>query len=357
MNVINSKITIDTLKQEDENNYEKYLLEKEDTLIYHSLKYKYFLESLLKDESCYLVAKENRAIRGILPIMVHHNDYYGSIANSLPFYGSNGSIVADNDDIFAALISEYLRLADEKGWLAGTIISSPFEKSNLYVQQKVKPDLLDMRIGQITYLPCNNDDYKNSIFEMIHGSARRNIRKAIKSGISVCVDHSESSLDFLYKTHRENMKKINGIAKKKEFFEIFPKIFQKNQDYNIYVAYKEGKMIAALLVLYYNRTVEYFTPVILEENRTDQPLSLIIYRAMCDSVLKGFKYWNWGGTWITQDGVYAFKKKWGSVDMPYYYHTYVFDNGIMRLDKDQVLKNYGNYFVYPFDGGVSVETI
>ena len=112
-----------------------------------------------------------------------------------------------------------------------------------------------------------------------------------------------------------------------------------------------------LLVLYYNKTVEYFTPAIVEENRTDQPLPMIIYQAMCDAVKKGFKYWNWGGTWLTQDGVYAFKKKWGSVDLPYYYYTYIFNKDILQLNKDEVLKNYENYFVYPFDGGVSIEKV
>ena len=357
MRVVNTNVYVELLKSADEEQYEKYLLGKEGTLIYQSLKYRFFLEKLLKDKSFYLVAKENGNIKGVLPIMVRCNDLYGCIANSLPFYGSNGSIIADNSDVFEALINEYMRIADEKQWLAGTIISSPFDKNDLYFQQNIKPFFLDKRIGQVTYLPPNNIDYKEAIFEMIYSSARRNIRKARKGGICVDIDNSDSSIEFLYMTHRKNIEKINGIAKKRSFFEVFPRVFEEKMDYNIYIAHKGGRKIAALLVLYYNKTVEYFTPAIVEENRTDQPLPMIIYQAMCDAVKRGFKYWNWGGTWLTQDGVYAFKKKWGSVDLPYYYYTYIFNKDILQLNKDEVLKNYENYFVYPFDGGVSIETV
>ena len=36
---------------------------------------------------------------------------------------------------------------------------------------------------------------------------------------------------------------------------------------------------------------------------------------------KGLKHWNWGGTWETQEGVMAFKRKWGAIDKKYFYYT------------------------------------
>ena len=36
------------------------------------------------------------------------------------------------------------------------------------------------------------------------------------------------------------------------------------KDYNIYVAKLDNKKIASLLLLYFNKTVEYFTPTVLE---------------------------------------------------------------------------------------------
>ena len=49
-------------------------------------------------------------------------------------------------------------------------------------------------------------------------------------------------------------------------------------------------------------------PVVNSEARSLQPTSAIIYFAMNDTRERGFKLWNWGGTWASQDGVYKFKK-------------------------------------------------
>ena len=35
--------------------------------------------------------------------------------------------------------------------------------------------------------------------------------------------------------------------------------------------------------------------------------------------MQGFKLWNWGGTWRSQEGVYRFKNRWGAEDMVYRY--------------------------------------
>ena len=77
------------------------------------------------------------------------------------------------------------------------------------------------------------------------------------------------------------------------------------------IAEYENKVIAALLVFLYNQPAEYYTPVILNEYRPLQPMSGLIYQAMQEAITCGMKWWNWGGTWKSQDGVYRFKKSWG----------------------------------------------
>ena len=126
-------------------------------------------------------------------------------------------------------------------------------------------------------------------------------------------------------------------------------IFTPGSDYNLYLAYYDGKPVAGLLLFYFNKTVEYFTPVIKAEYRNIQPLSLLIYEAMEDSLMQGYRYWNWGGTWVTQDGVYRFKKRWGTQDHPYYYYTRVYNDSMFRLSKEELLKEYPDFYVVPFD--------
>lgn len=343
------------LSKADEPAYMQYILDKEDTLIYVSLKYRNMLEELLNDKSYYLVAKVNNEIKGVLPILIHKSEEYGNVANSLPFYGSNGAIIADDSSIYGYLLKAYYQLLAEHACVAGTLITSPFEKNNSWYKESTNPTFIDTRIGQITYLPKHSDNDAEALLSLYHKMVRRCIKKAVNNNISVEIDNSTDGVDFLYKTHKENIESIGGIAKKQAFFSIFPKHFQASEDYNIYVAYKDGKRVAALLVFYFNKTVEYFTPVTVEEYRTFQPLSLIIYIAMQEAVEKGFERWNWGGTWLTQNGVYDFKRKWGTTDLNYYYYTNIFDKRILNFNQNVILQKYENYYVYPFNRGVKVD--
>jgi lipid II:glycine glycyltransferase (peptidoglycan interpeptide bridge formation enzyme) len=119
--------------------------------------------------------------------------------------------------------------------------------------------------------------------------------------------------------------------------------------WSVYIGTHDGQPIAALLVFYFNGTAEYFTPVIISEHRNTQALALVIYEAMKDAVsLKKCKYWNWGGTWLSQRGVYDFKKRWGTSDYPYYYYTKLFNEGVRFSSKEALLKNYPGFFVLPF---------
>lgn len=321
--------------------YETYIKHCQRALFYYSLSYKKFLESLLGCQAHYLIAKEQGRICGILPLMVVEGRF-GKIVNSLPFYGSNGGALYDNSKTFISLSTAYLSFLEENHIAAATLISNPLSTLNLEESEAKLYDFQDHRIGQWTPLKD-----KNALIESLDSSARRNIRKAQKEGIIVEVENH--AVEFLKDVHQENMKSIGGLAKTEKFFSLFPSYFTADAEYKIYMAKKGGKRVAALLVFYYNRVVEYFTPVILEEHRSDQPLALLIFHAMQEAMDLGYQWWNWGGTWLTQDSVYKFKKKWGSIDKPYTYYTKVSNKEILKQTKETLLAEYPHFFVVPFN--------
>ena len=107
-------------------------------------------------------------------------------------------------------------------------------------------------------------------------------------------------------------------------------------------------LVFVKLIFKYNKTIEYFTPVICTTHRNLQPLALLVFEAMKDAITHGYAFWNWGGTWLTQDGVYNYKKKWGTVDYSYYYYTSVYDTSILEYTAEQLLAQYPYYYVLPF---------
>lgn len=335
-------IQVETLTPHLAGHYEAFLLARPETLLYQSWRYQNLLIDLLGCRQQGLLAIDEAGnVRGALPLMAMDGPF-GIIMNSLPFYGSNGALIGDDPAARAELVAAYRRMVESPDVAASTLIENPLAPGGAGV---VEYDLIDERIGQLTPLPLSGDQ-EAALMESFHYKTRNMIRKAEKQGVEVLVDND--ALPFLVATHEENMRDISGLAKPRRFFDVLPQYFRQGQDYRLYVSRLEGKPVAALLVFFYNRTVEYYTPVVRKEYRESQALSAAIFRAMCDAASHGYAWWNWGGTWLSQDGVYRFKSRWGTQDLPYRYFTSVHNPAVLKASRAELLAAYPSFFSVPF---------
>ena len=336
--------------------YSSFIERTEKTSIFYSDKYRILLKTFMRQEDHYILSvNQKEEILGVLPAFIFKNERYGNILNSMPFYGSNGGILefAGNTEVKRELVSAFERLAKDTNCAASTIVSSLFDEGDGFYRDAAGYDYKDDRIGQVTELTRGQN--MENLMGTFHHKTRNMIRKALKNNVAVSLDNSASAFRFLVDTHKENMATIGGLAKEEVFFECVRSVLKSGEDYNIYTAYLDKRPVAALLLLYFNKTVEYFTPVIKAGFKDMQPLSLLIFEAMKDAVDRGYKYWNWGGTWLTQEGLYRFKKRWSAQNRPYYYFTKIYDDKILRLSKEEVLREYPYFYVYPFDKELSHE--
>ena len=322
--------------------YERFLLAQPESLLYHSLRYQNLIIELLgcRQESM-LALDESGNIQAALPLMAT-DGFLGTVVNSLPYFGSNGGLIGNDSIARSELITAYCEFIETPGIAASTLIENPLAPGGL---DEIACDLTDERLGQLTPLPTS-DNEGTALMHSVHYKTRNMIRKAEKLGVEVGVDND--AMPFLVATHEENMREIGGIAKSQLFFDALPQYFRPGKDYRLYVAQLDGKLIAALLVFFYNRTAEYYTPVVCKEYRGSQALSAVIFRAMCDAASLGYAWWNWGGTWLTQEGVYRFKSRWGTQDLPYRYSTKVHNPEILKASKIELLTAYPSFFTVPF---------
>ena len=338
------------LDKEYESEYNDFLLKCNKTIFTASNKFRELLKTFINCNDYYLIALSEKKIVGVLPCFIKNNPKYGNVLNSLPYYGSSGAIIEHegNERVKESLLDAMKSLCSEHSCVASTIVTSPFEKAFSFYQY-LQYDFIDSRRGLINYLPKSDLDVDEGLMLMYTSVRRNNIRKARKSNIEVKVDNSKPSFDFLYETHFDNMTIIGGKPKEKSFFDAVLTLFQPGEDYDIYTAVYEGIRVAAMLVFYFNKTVEYFTPVVVSEYRTYNPLNLVIHIAMVDAAKRGYKHFNWGGTGVTQESLYKFKSQFGAVEHVYYYYSNIYDNSILSLTKDKILEEYVDFFVYPFN--------
>ena len=328
-------IAVAPLRARDEDAVDAFLLARPEVLVYPSSRYRALLRRLLGCEEGSLVARDGEAIRGFLPALAA-DGASGRVYNSLPYFGSNGGVVAADAEAAGALARAWDELTGSVGVLAGTIVTSPFA---VEPHPEVVHNLEDDRIAQWTPLTADP-------LARVEASARRNVRKAEVNGVRVERDPSE--LARLYELHDANLRAIGGRPKRRAFFQLLPESLRPEHDFDLWVARVDGEVVAALLVLLFNRTVEYFTPAIEHSARPLQPLAAILARALPEYAERGYATWNWGGTWRSQESLLRFKRKWGAEERPYRYLVRVNDRSLLDRPASAILAEYEGFYVAPF---------
>jgi hypothetical protein len=336
---------------------EEFLHNTSSALLYSGPTYLLLLNSYLSDTAFELWVSEDESgkITGYFPVCFKLNARLGAVCNSLPYYGSNGGIITlpglsqdERNRIYHALLSAVSTSVRSKKCTSFTIITNPLDPGfSGWLKDNFRYDLTDERIGQLTPLPAASDQVGQELLQRFEDPRPRNIRKAEKENVQVYWTNKPEAYDFLFDTHTQNIRAIGGISKEKSFFEKVQQIIPENNR-RVYVAERNNVRLGALLLFYYNQTVEYFTPAVVEEHRNLQASALLIFRAMCDAACMNYKWWNWGGTWLSQGGVFDFKRKWGTQSMPYYYYTQLNDQKILSSSKEDLLQQYPFFFVVPF---------
>ena len=321
--------------------YKNFLISCDHSLFYYSVQYKDFLEDLLECESKYLLAYDGDKILGVLPLMIQEGSF-GTVINSLPYYGSNGGIISHSSKASQYLTAQYNNIISQPDILSSTIVENPL---NSYVSD-IKYNSMDKRIGQFTTIKCAQN-FEEETFKIISGNKRNEIRRAQKHGVQVAEENDQ--LDFIRLTHQNEMQEKNRRYKKNNFFNKIDHYFSAGKDYKIFIARLDGEPIAGLLMFYFNKVAEYFTPVVLADARIYQPMSLILYHVFLDAMQHGYELINWGGTWLSQEGVYRFKKQMGAQDKPYSYYTQINNPDILKVDSTEILSTYPDFYVFNFN--------
>jgi hypothetical protein len=322
---------------------ERFLRELPEAMLYHSPKYRRLLLDVLGCESKGVGVIESDDLVGMLAVMETRGPY-GRVINSLPFYGSHGGLLARSDEARRVLSDWYRDLVASDGIAAATMVENPLAPGTSV--DGVEGQFTDERIGQLTPLTADKAS-PDILMASLHSKTRNMVRKARSSDISVDTDAGQ--LEALARIHFENMRAMSASPKPDRFFELVPQLFKEGDEWQCWVGRRDGEVAAALLVFHFNGVTEYFTPAVREKDRASQALSLVIFEAMRESAQRGMRWWNWGGTWRSQQSVYRFKSRWGTIDMPYRYCTVVRNRALLSLSPAELLAAYPSFYVLPFE--------
>lgn len=342
---------IEALLPDREDEYQHFVQKKETGQVFASIHYRNLLRKSIQGKDNYLIALKKNIIVGVMPTFIYQSSRLGAVINALPFFGSHGQAMTKDHDpnIEKALIEAFNKLAEQHKCVSSTIVTSPFALNTNSYEENSRYRYKRSPASQIALLPDNSEENASNLMRQFHKKTRNMVRKAIKEGVTFELTNDSNSMQFLYKIHRENMLQIGAPPKPQEFFEALLSKQENGIDFNVLIGKIGQKRVAALLLLYFNRTVEYFTPAVINEYRNLQPLSLLIFEGMKNAIKRGYKYWNFGGTWPSQESIYRFKHRWGTEDYVYHYFTRILDERILKYSIEEIKSEFKYYYVLPFD--------
>ncbi len=339
---------VSILEQNEWDAYETYVANHSQSMLPHSWRWLEMIQLNTGSSPKAIVVWDTDRIAGTLPFFISQDKGHGCVLNSLPFFGSQSGILADPghlEDIFSLILPHLDQAAKDYNCVASTIIASMVDQNAVHYRTIWKPTFEDERVGQMVDMPSDPEALMQDIFV---GKRRNNIRNAQRKGVIVNEGVNETSLGWLRQKHEEVIGFKGGIVKPIAFFDWCFEAAQDSSFCKFYFASVDDRLAAGMIIFYYKNYVEYCLPVIDHQYSSYNPLALLIYEGMVDAVKNGKRFWNFGGTWLSQTNLYRFKKEFGADDYPYSYFTKVYDERILTLFPQTLLKAFPYYFVVPF---------
>jgi hypothetical protein len=344
------------MSRADEQEYSDLVLNSPHAMFTHTLEYRNFLSRTIRSASeLYLLVRDDKTLMAALPMFLIEGPL-GRVINSLPFFGSNGGLVARPEApkaVYETFDFGIQQTIADLSPSAVTIVDGIFGSASTERIGDGFDLIVRPRIAQVTTLPgaLEGAEVGELLMNSFHSKNRNLIRKGLKSGFQIGHGESEDAIKELYEIHRLDMEtRLGGIAKPSTFVQAVLESFKYDKHYRLYTAKIDGELAAGLLVFFFRNQVEYFFPVVKPKFKSLQPLSALIFHAMHDSVVD-FKseVWNWGGTRPDQISLRHFKSRWGADEVAYESRTYVSKNAnLSDASIAASLASYPNFFIAPF---------
>lgn len=155
------------------------------------------------------------------------------------------------------------------------------------------------------------------LFRCFSRGAKSNLNQAKKKGLTIRTARTEQDLATYYTVYQDTLRRWGNAVIFKYPEEIFINIFKMGGDSGkIWLAEKDGKIIAGAVVFYWNTIVSYWQGAALQDYFACYPNNMLHLEIIKEAALKGYRYYDFGPSG-GQEGVIRFKKSFGAVNRPF----------------------------------------
>jgi len=331
------RIIVKQIKPNDSVAWDAYVLSHPNATLYHLSGWKNIIKKTYAHKTYYLIAIDSSKLKaqsssnpsnptnptnpviGILPLVHIKHFLFGNSLISIPFFDLGG-ILADNDEVEKALLTEAVQLA-QKLKAKNIELRHTQPLSCLRELNPTNPITIVTKSHKVRML-LDLPESSEELMKSFKSKLRSQIKKPVKEGLKSKIGGLELIDDF-YEVFLINMRNLGSPVHSKKLIQNVIEEFPEKT--KIVIVYKEAQPIACSLVVSFKDTLENPWASALRKYSRLSP-NMLLYWTMqkyaCDN---GFKYFDFGRS-TPEEGTYKFKKQWSAKPFPLHWQ-YISLNG------------------------------
>lgn len=292
----------------------------------------------------WLGARRDGRLVGVLPTVVRRSDT-GTVLCSLPFFGPNAGPLChakDAAEAVPALVSAARGiLAAQPDPLSMTLYGGLDLADDDLLAAAMPEAVVIERFSQVTDL--DGTPWSKGM--------RYDIRRAHALGLTIDDAVTDNRVAEMYALYRQNCADAGIPLKPFALLADLAAQARPEGPVRLSFAFHDGRMVAALMVLWGPRTVSYYLPCTLAEARALQPGVALIDAAATQARAAGRTLWNWEGSPSRECGVYKFKARWNTREVPFRIRVEAWAplDRFRALGRERIAAAFPGFFVYPFN--------
>ncbi|MBI3583256.1 MAG: peptidoglycan bridge formation glycyltransferase FemA/FemB family protein [Nitrospinae bacterium] len=287
--------------------WNRFLNESENASFASLFNWKAIYEEVFGFKTFYLLIKDDKKIRGILPLVLIKSPLIGkgSFLISTPYLTQSGLCLNGISFDPTPVINTLSKLIKECGAKYAEIRQIvPFMSDNLFTRKDNFTFRLNLSHGA------------ERLWNGFSPKMRNHIRKAQKSGIEIITGKDQYFINGFYQVFSKRMKELSFPAYPKSYIEAIIKNFDNNS--RIILAMHKEKIIGGMLLISLKETLSFPYAATLVEYNHLCPNNLMYWEAIQQGAREGFSILDMGRS-HEGSSTYQFKKQWGASAVQLYY--------------------------------------
>ena len=279
----------------DAADWSAYVQSTPDATFYHRWEWKGVMERNFGHATYYLMARDDGVVTGVLPLVFIKSRLFGAMLCSMPFLNFGG-VVADRPDVERELLEQASVLVED--------LEADYLELRHLKQSAVK---LPARLHKVS-MTVDLESDPDLLWNAYKSKHRRNIRKALKSGMEYRTGGQEL-LDDFYQVLSSGWRTLGTPIYAKSFFRDVLDTF--GDAVEISMVRFGGRPIATAFDGFHGGTVEGMWAYALREFSRLEPNYFLYWKLIERACLRGLRLYHLGRSTAGSTAEF-FKSKWNA---------------------------------------------